>query len=144
MSLRKPAEFLLDPWFRSPYDSAWGRPSRDHIQDRTVGAYMVENGCKTCLGRFVIALRRMVMMEAKAEEPQVLECDGIQLCACSRCDSFVALTNHHASRFFRCPGCTALCSSGDEPLLPAGRSRAKAAGRDSLRPGERRPAIVQG
>jgi hypothetical protein len=80
--------------------------------------------CLTCETRFVLGFHELVMTPINGDVNAILEYDSIELVACSKCPSLGILINHHASRFFRCPDCKALCSVDGN----AGMPRATAAG----------------
>jgi hypothetical protein len=77
--------------------------------------------CMTCATRFVLGSRELVMTPIKSDRNTVLEYDSIELVACAKCPSLGVLINHHASRFYRCPDCKALCTvDGGLSLMPRG------------------------
>jgi hypothetical protein len=77
--------------------------------------------CLTCATRFVLSFQELVMTPIQNDARTILEYDSIELVACSKCPSLGVLINHHASRFFRCPDCKALCSvDGGLTLMPRG------------------------
>ena len=74
--------------------------------ERNVGVAVEGRG----IPQIVLGAQEMVMTPIKCDANDILEYDSIELVACAKCSSLGVLVNHHASRFYRCPDCKALCS----------------------------------
>src|SRR5690242_8586434 len=73
-----------------------------------------EIACGHCKNTLRLTTGVTIMELIKHTKEVVLDGDSIEIFACPRCPVLGVRAGNHASRFFRCPDCKALCSAGIE------------------------------